>query len=390
MRSKKNNNQQKKGQYLSALTALRGIAALWVVFFHMDVIIFYRELGAILPHKWSGLITQGYLWVDLFFILSGFIICHIYGEKLGVNFQLSNIKEYLIARFFRIYPLHLFTITLLTGFVVAISILAPSVIDDSWRVYFDWQALISNVFLTNAMNQHTYLSWNIVSWSIGAEWWAYIYAIWLLYFIYSNSLKPTITVTVVSFVGLISLVYFHKGNNLDITFDFGFLRCLFEFSLGVVSYKVFKSQYGCKIFQQDRYFLITLLAILCIFHWKINDLFTIPLFIVLVLCAASNQNNVVKLLSMPFLQYLGRISYSIYLMHGVWFLVFWFFLPVIKRYWLIESLSLAQMISYITTFITLTIVSAIYSYRYIEAPFRYSFSKSKSQKKPSILVATDK
>ena len=55
-------------QYLSALTALRGIAALWVVVFHMDVIIFYRELGTLMPHTWSGLITKGYLWVDFFFL----------------------------------------------------------------------------------------------------------------------------------------------------------------------------------------------------------------------------------------------------------------------------------------------------------------------------------
>lgn len=76
--------------YLPSLTALRGIAALWVVLFHMDVIVYYRDLGPLLPHEWSGLITQGYLWVDFFFILSGFIICHIYGSQFSGRFQVSN------------------------------------------------------------------------------------------------------------------------------------------------------------------------------------------------------------------------------------------------------------------------------------------------------------
>jgi len=368
-------------QYLPALTALRGIAALWVVLFHMDVIIFYRELGTIIPHTWSGLITKGYLWVDFFFILSGFIICHIYGEQLSGNLHFSNIKEYIISRFFRIYPLHLFTLFLLIGFVVIVSAFAPSLIDESWKLYFDWQALISNVFLTNAMNQHTYLSWNIVSWSIGAEWWTYIYGIGLLYFVGNKSEKYMIAITILSIIGLFLLVYFYPNNNLDITYDFGFLRCLFEFSLGVMSYKVFKLELGKCVFHKDRYFFMVLVTIFAVFHWQFNDLLTIPLFSVLVLCAASNQGSVLRILSIGSLQNLGRISYSIYLMHGVWFMIFWFALPIIKRTWLIESFTLIEVAIYVITFITLTVVSAKFSYRYVEVPFRYSFNSKHTLQK---------
>jgi len=369
----KTQSDRKTNHYFHALTALRGIAALWVVLFHMDVIIFYRELGTLLPHEWSGLLTQGYLWVDFFFILSGFIICHIYNKQLSGSFKTSNIAKYLTARFFRIYPLHLFTLILLVGFVFIVSTFMPSAIDDSWHLYFDWQAWFSNLFLTNAMNQHTYLSWNIVSWSIGAEWWAYIYAIALLYFIGNDGLKRSVAVAVISFSALIFLVYVYPNNNLDITFDFGFLRCILEFTLGVTSYKMFKRNIGKKIFQQDRYFVLTLIALLAMFHWRLNDLLTIPLFLVLLLCAAFNQQKISRLLSATLPQYLGKISYSIYLMHGVWFMVFWFSLPLLKRAWLIESLSITQTIIYIISFLALTIVSAMYSYRYIEVPFRYLF-----------------
>lgn len=364
-----------KNQYLPALTALRGIAALWVVLFHMDVITFYRELGPIVPHAWTGLITQGYLWVDFFFILSGFIICHIYGEQLSGKVQLNKIKPYLLARFFRIYPLHLFTLIVLIALVMVVATFAPAVIDDSWLVYFDWQALLSNIFLTNAMNQHTYLSWNIVSWSIGAEWWAYLYGIALLYFINNAQGIRSVGIAVVAVIGLVLLVNFHANNTLDITFDYGFLRCLFEFSLGVTIYQAYQQNIARTIFQQDRYFLLTLFALIAVFHWRLNDLLTIPLFSILVLCAANNQGKVLSCLSTPILEFLGRISYSIYLMHGVWFMIYWFLFPLLKNSWHLETLSFEQRLIFVTSFIVLTILSAIFSYRFIEVPFRYSLKK---------------
>ncbi len=58
-----------------------------------------------------------------------------------------------------------------------------------------------------------------------------------------------------------------------------------------------------------------------------------------VLCAANNQGKVLSCLSIPILQFLGRISYSIYLMHGVWFMIYWFLFPVLKNSWHIETLS---------------------------------------------------
>ena len=83
-----------KKDYLPILNALRGIAAIWVVLFHMDVILFYREVGTLLPKEWSGLLTQGYLWVDFFFILSGFIITHVYREHFNLPFTYKPIKTY--------------------------------------------------------------------------------------------------------------------------------------------------------------------------------------------------------------------------------------------------------------------------------------------------------
>ena len=57
---------------IRGLTSLRFFAAYWVVLHHLD--------DALRPNidAYSGLLRKGYLAVDLFFILSGFILCHVY------------------------------------------------------------------------------------------------------------------------------------------------------------------------------------------------------------------------------------------------------------------------------------------------------------------------
>lgn len=94
----------KNGKYISSLTALRGIAALLVIIFHFDLI-FFRLAASDTPF----FIRNGYLWVDFFFILSGFIMMHVYGESFSGKFNIQVFKKYMRARFARIYPLHIFS-----------------------------------------------------------------------------------------------------------------------------------------------------------------------------------------------------------------------------------------------------------------------------------------
>ena len=56
-------------EQLSSLTPLRGVAALWVVIFH-----FCWHIPTIHPERYTGAVYKGYLAVDVFFVLSGFVI----------------------------------------------------------------------------------------------------------------------------------------------------------------------------------------------------------------------------------------------------------------------------------------------------------------------------
>ncbi len=365
--------------YIESLTPMRGVAALWVMLFHIDVSIFYRDLGALVSRDMTGFFSKGYLWVDFFFLLSGFIIAHVYGEKLASPAtwagKWSAIKQYLWARFSRLYPLHLFTLCVLILFASIVPEFFPQVMDGSWDVFFAWSVLHSHFLFTNAMGQHPLLSWNIVSWSIGAEWWTYVFA---TIFIVALCKRKMIAVTAVMLLALgllIALVLWLPEKNLDITYNYGFVRCFFEFVIGLCVYECYRQKIAQKWLRFDAVFVALMLLIAAIFHWRVFDVAVIPVFALLILAVSYNQTRVHHFLNQPALQYLGKIYYSIYLMHGVWFMVFWFSWPSIKLATGMVELPALYKLLYIVVFLGLTLVSAHYSYRYVEVAGRHWLRK---------------
>ena len=372
--------------YIHSLTPLRGMAALWVVLFHIDVSLFYRDLGALLPRTSTGIFSQGYLWVDFFFLLSGFIIAHVYGARLQAENKPAAIKEYLWARFARIYPLHLFTLLLLILSTPLVAYFFPQVVDGSWKTYFTVSAIPSQLLFTNAMNQHIYLSWNMVSWSIGAEWWTYVAALVLVIGLWKKPVWLILSVVALALIGLCLLVYLLPGRNLDITFNYGFLRCLFEFIIGLGVYQFYIKNRGKAWLKWDSVFVLLMLAIALMFHFHTLDLFIVPVFVLLLLAASYNHTRVYALLNKPAFQYIGTISYSIYLIHGIWFFVFWFSFPLIKTAFSLEQLPVLFKLTYVVVFLALTLMSAHFSYRYIEVPGRRWFRPRAVQKELSTEV----
>ncbi|MGZ9099783.1 MAG: acyltransferase family protein, partial [Brevundimonas sp.] len=145
---------------LRALTTLRFLAALWVVLYtawpHLDV-------------SWVPVaVTKGYLGVETFFILSGFILSHVYLEAAGEKrFRYGG---FLWARIARVYPLHLVTLFGMIGLGVAATIAGLS-IDASLT---DWRALPAHLTMTHAWGLAPISAFNHPSWSISAEWFAYL------------------------------------------------------------------------------------------------------------------------------------------------------------------------------------------------------------------------
>ena len=91
--------------YLTTLTPLRGIAALLVLIFHSNLMAI-----PFLPPGYTNLVSGGWIWVDFFFILSGFILFYVYGKDFHAGVGRSAYWKYMGARFARVYPLHFVTL----------------------------------------------------------------------------------------------------------------------------------------------------------------------------------------------------------------------------------------------------------------------------------------
>src|SRR5947207_4699557 len=96
------------------LTSLRGLAAWWVAVYH-----FRDYLPLPSPNPIYDFFSRGYLAVDLFFVLSGFVLQLSYFRN-PIGITRSSIVEFALARVARIYPLHVFMLMLFTTVPLAI------------------------------------------------------------------------------------------------------------------------------------------------------------------------------------------------------------------------------------------------------------------------------
>ena len=355
-------------RYIAPLTAMRGLAALWVMAFHIDVSLFYRDMGALLPRDQTGLLSKGYLWVDFFFILSGFIIAHVYAEDLSV-------PRYLRARFARIYPLHLFCLGLVILIALIYPLFLPDIVEDgSWKIFMAWSAIASNLLLIHAMDQHVYLSWDIVSWSIGAEWWTYIVTIPLLVSLPKLTRPAALASGLIAFALLALFVLSHPEPTLDITYKWGFTRCLTEFVVGACLWRCWHESSGAWL-GKDIVMLGLLAAIAALFHYKGNDLLAVPLHCLLLYGLCHGKGVINRLLTLRFPHYVGQISYSLYMVHGVVFSAAWFLMPLARARWGIPSAEVRWL--YAAGFVAVTFAGAHFTYQKIERPMRSFLKRQK-------------
>ncbi len=145
---------------IKPLTALRFFAAFWVVMYH-----YWPNLSAALP---PAIIGKGYLGVEAFFTLSGFILCHVYLQGFGAG--TFRYGDFLWNRMARVYPLHLVTLVGV-GLMAAAAGLAGIAVDHNMLA---WSALPANLLLVQAWGFAPLAGWNHPSWSISAEWFAYL------------------------------------------------------------------------------------------------------------------------------------------------------------------------------------------------------------------------
>ena len=154
---------------IRALAGARAIPPLILVLFHYCA-------GRTYPGaKWFDLpVGKGYLWVEFFFILSGFVLTYVYGARWRDMWQFKSYVRFIETRLTRLYPLHLFMLFVILFMVITMRALAAhygyvSIYDEPYHPINTWPTFIANLFLVQAWNMFPYLSWNGASWFVSVE-----------------------------------------------------------------------------------------------------------------------------------------------------------------------------------------------------------------------------
>ncbi|MGV0103654.1 acyltransferase [Nostoc sp. DSM 114160] len=365
-------------KHIKSLTSLRGIAALVVVVHHFS---YYGlpKTGSTLS-AYTNFFQNGYLWVDFFFILSGFIMTHVYADTFGLKVSLKNYRSYLFSRFARIYPLHIFIIFLFFGLeVVKLLFLNTS----AFTGKFNLTALFSNIFLLQAFDLkclpllwcNTY--WNEPAWSISVEFLIYCIFPFLLLLLLKNKFKNDLIIYSSTLFCILLLITFTRGNLDTIIGIPSIARCGLECILGIITYKIYH------IGNYQKYFNLNFLAVIAItwiilimhYYWhhfrNIHDWLVLPAFSLLILSVSINNKILIsKFLNSQLMLYIGTISYSIYMVH-------WFVQELLKSFWLYKfhdvfgkEFTEYQSLTSLGVFLMIVLLTASLTYKYVEVPAR--------------------
>ena len=353
-----------------ALDGWRGICACLVVLFH-----FHGHS----PLYTSALVRNSYLFVDFFFVLSGFVIAWNYSAKLD---GWPGVRRFLILRFGRVYPLHLF---MLLCFLAYETLRLLSHTDGAFTGPNAPSAVISNLFLLQSMGVHDSLTWNGPSWSISTEMWTYVaFALVCVWLGMRNWMLMAVAVAAPLLLASLS------RSGMDTTFDWGFVRCIFGFALGVAC---------CRIYALVAPFAhtpgrATMTLVEAAIVWAVVAFvaaagtsamsFMAPfVFAAAVLIFAAEGGLVSRVFHSRALKWLGTVSYSIYLTHFFFVLI----LPtIVKRLFHLDLWTPMQLPGgqwtmaygcsdvegtlFYAPVVALTLAGSALTYRFIEVPGR--------------------
>lgn len=297
------------GERLDGLTGLRAFAALWVLAFHYS----YGPLGPLGAGHASRFVQVGYLGVDQFFILSGFVIWHAHGRELARP-RLRSFGRFLCLRLARLYPVHFFTLMLLA----VLLLLRPQWGDPPQDLTsYSGQLFALQLMLVQSWGFVDHHGWNYPAWSVSAEWFCY-----LLFPILAVVASRTGRVGTMVAIGILLLAIgityetVFSGTLNQSTGSPALLRAAPEFLL------------GCLLRRLTRQITIadwpwTAIVIGLAGLWSVSfitvlpvGLLAIPLFAALVLAASTSDNLFSRVLSLRPVIAIGAASYSLYLMQA--------------------------------------------------------------------------
>jgi peptidoglycan/LPS O-acetylase OafA/YrhL len=311
---------------IKALSGARALPPLMIVLYHYCTFHQYVPAEAVLGPP----IMKGYLWVEFFFALSGFILIHVHGTRVSEFWRGRAYVPFLQARLARLYPVHLVTllsILLLMGTLGALDHDAyVSIYQGPHAPLNTWPTFIANLFLVQAWNILPDLTWNAVAWFVSVEFLlCLLFPVFLLLARGGPWRGATLIAAGIAWLVLLS-VPSHVG--LDITIQNGIFRGMAGFAIGVGSAILYRSAMteGAEHVPEWVYSAAQG-ALLVYLAWAIwlsgsartaSDIWTALGLDALVLALAFDRGFLARVFASPMLLRLGEWSYGIYMGQMFW------------------------------------------------------------------------
>lgn len=345
---------------IRALTGLRGIAALVVFWGHSYESLRVHGLSSEMPLAIQRLFLSGTRQVDIFFVLSGFILALIYRDWFTRGMTQATYWEFLRRRLARIWPLHAFILMMVLAMVLIAQTLSLATRGGLDR--FVLADLPDHLILVHAWGPFTEDggAWNPPSWSISIETIGYMVFPVMLWLTVRARSSPLLLLALATCIGF--------GLNSFIPWGLdgvrGVARGLSEFFFGCVLAKLFVGPVAAWL--QGRVGSLLSVALLVGgFLLVAKAGFIIAVLVAPLMLALCGDNAPARLLGSKPLHFLGEVSFSIYLGH---FLYMSILNRVIKPEWMLGGTG--QMVVGLLLMNVIVVALSTLTYRYIEQPGR--------------------
>jgi peptidoglycan/LPS O-acetylase OafA/YrhL len=352
--------------YLPALTGVRALAAFWVLLYHLHPALhdFFGYGGPLM-----SVINSGFQGVDLFFVLSGFIIAHHYAHVLR-PFDGRAYGRYLWARVARIYPLHI--VMLIT--VLAMVKLAPLFgFTINRGTDYEWDTFIKNIFLVQAWEFPARLNWNHFAWSISAEWFAYVLAPLFVAVVWGADGRMAQMLVMLLFLVLAPTAFVLLNDPSPNAY--ALFRIVGAFGAGMVAYRLFAERVGATwnwaVGAWVGLGCVVVLAALQDHAAEYVNFIVVPGAVLFIFALAHQQGRVAAILCNRFFDYAGRVSFSLYMTQFVLLMPLRKILPYQN---FLESPTWVQW-AYLVGIMTACIGVACVFYHAVEEPARHALRR---------------
>ena len=282
------------------------MAAIMVILFHL------QHLDLL---SGSVFIAKSDIFVDFFFVLSGFVMTHSNVNKIT---DIASVRPFVVKRFRRIYPLHLFTLLLVLGFELfryGVDRFVVPLANPVFAADKSFASFLANLTLTQSLHLFDRVTWNGPSWSISVEFYTYI--AWAIALALLR--KNVFLLYGLAFSLLSWFIVLHNGT-IIYNYDYGFVRCLYSFLIGMLAYQLsHRIPMPLSSGRQSALELLLLGAtVLTIRAFTHQDSWLMPLLFAAVIIVFSHERGrISQWLAGDRFEFLGRLSYSYYLNHTV-------------------------------------------------------------------------